>query len=688
VDNGSTDNCGIASMTVSPSTFSCNDIGAGGGAADLFFSEYIEGNNQNKTIEVFNGTGQAVNLSAGNYAIRVYYNGATTYTEFPLTGTVANGDVFVFGRNNAIPAILAETDQTTVVALWTGDDAVELVKGGVTLDIFGHIGEDPGSGWSAGGRVTLNQTLVRKPTVTGGVTVNPSVAGFPTLDTEWDYYAIDYIADLGSHTFSGGGTVPTVTLTVTDSVGNSDSCTATYTVLDTMAPALTCQNLTVTLDQNGEASITPQDVTATVSDNCGVGASSLDISTFDCSDVGTAGTPPTDLFISEYVEGSNQNKAIELFNGTGSAINLGAGNYAIRVYFNGSSSYTNIPLSGTVAAGDVFVLSRYNAAPAVLAQADQTTTTALWTGDDAIALVKGSTVLDIFGRIGEDPGSGWNTGGNVTINKTLVRNQTVTAGVTANPASGFPTLGTEWTMLLQDDFTNLGSHSVSIIPTGVLVTLSVGDDSYNVATCTATVTVQQQCSARFDTCNADMVVACPIPGGGAATVTWTAPSAVPSCPGCPVPTVSQVGGPASGSQFAQATNTTITYVATVPGGLSDTCTFAVIVPLCKTGPASDGLEPEGLPLTPEVGQQSWNPEVFPNPFREAVTIRFTGAIGEDAMLIVTDLNGREIHTQSSNLLESGTHQWTWTASGASAGIYFYRLQVGEHLAIGKVELVR
>ena len=44
---------------------------------------------------------------------------------------------------------------------------------------------------------------------------------------------------------------------------------------------------------------------------------------------------PTDLFISEYVEGSSNNKAIELFNGTGAPVDLAAGGYQLQLYFNG-----------------------------------------------------------------------------------------------------------------------------------------------------------------------------------------------------------------------------------------------------------------------------------------------------------------------------------------------------------------
>jgi uncharacterized protein len=81
---------------------------------------------------------------------------------------------------------------------------------------------------------------------------------------------------------------------------------------------------------------------------------------------------PTDIFFSEYVEGSGFNKAVEVFNGTGAAIDLGAAGYTLELYSNGASAPSQtVALTGTVADGDVFVVSRADADAALVAQADQ-----------------------------------------------------------------------------------------------------------------------------------------------------------------------------------------------------------------------------------------------------------------------------------------------------------------------------
>ena len=152
---------------------------------------------------------------------------------------------------------------------------------------------------------------------------------------------------------------------------------------------------------------------------------------------------PTDLFFSEYIEGSSNNKALEIFNGTASPINLTAGGYAIDMYFNGSgTSSLTINLTGTVAAGDVWVVAQASANATILAQADQTNGSGWYNGDDAVVLRKGATILDVIGQIGNDPGTEWGTGLTSTADNTLRRKPAICQGDT-NGADAFNP-ATEW----------------------------------------------------------------------------------------------------------------------------------------------------------------------------------------------------------------------------------------------------
>lgn len=193
----------------------------GDGASDLFISEYVEGSSSNKAIEIFNGTGASVDLSG--YKIELYSNGASSASNTQvLSGSLANDDVFVVYNSSASPAIIAVGDISSAVANFNGDDAVVLKKGDDIIDVFGIIGSDPGSAWTDGDYSTVDKTLVRKSTVTDGVTVNPA-SGFPTLATEWDLYNQDYSDDLGSHTFTGGVTLTEILGSPFTVVGTSRS---------------------------------------------------------------------------------------------------------------------------------------------------------------------------------------------------------------------------------------------------------------------------------------------------------------------------------------------------------------------------------------------------------------------------------------------------------------------------------
>jgi hypothetical protein len=77
-----------------------------------------------------------------------------------------------------------------------------------------------------------------------------------------------------------------VVLTVTDNNGNVSTCPATVTVEDNVAPVAICQSITVQLDASGNASITTADINNGSNDACGIASLSLDITSFDCSDVG------------------------------------------------------------------------------------------------------------------------------------------------------------------------------------------------------------------------------------------------------------------------------------------------------------------------------------------------------------------------------------------------------------------
>lgn len=197
----------------------------------------------------------------------------------------------------------------------------------------------------------------------------------------------------------------------------------------------------------------------------------------------------TELFISEYVEGPGNNNAIEIYNPTPASIDLTG--YSINRYGNGATSGPDTwPLSGNLATGQAITIGN--------GQLDSIWVSTYWSlpvdpvfyaacdlhgsgiyptpfyfnGNDAMTLEKGTNIIDIFGKVGEDPGNAWtddasagytdaNGGTWWTKRQTLVRKASVKKGVTVNPIVFNPTL--EYDSLPDATYSGMGTHNCDCI---------------------------------------------------------------------------------------------------------------------------------------------------------------------------------------------------------------------------------
>ena len=94
-----------------------------------------------------------------------------------------------------------------------------------------------------------------------------------------------YELDIDTFDCSNVGT-NSVILTVTDVNGNQSSCAATVTLEDNSAPVLVCSDVTVELNQDGVAFITPS-LVADITDNCGTSVVTINVQEVSCADIGT-----------------------------------------------------------------------------------------------------------------------------------------------------------------------------------------------------------------------------------------------------------------------------------------------------------------------------------------------------------------------------------------------------------------
>lgn len=193
--------------------------------SDLFISEYVEGWSNNKALEIYNPTTNAIDLS--EYMIIRYSNGAafvSSESAVVLNGTIQPNTTYVVvidkrtegGEGQEAPVWDELQDKAdgfycpeynvSKAMYFNGNDAVVLAKGSISdidnaqlVDLIGKIGEDPDlgeiegvdySGWTTespfvgvGAVVTTDHSLIRKPTVKEGVKINPTF--FDAL-AEWD----------------------------------------------------------------------------------------------------------------------------------------------------------------------------------------------------------------------------------------------------------------------------------------------------------------------------------------------------------------------------------------------------------------------------------------------------------------------------------------------------------------------
>ena len=215
-----------------------------------------------------------------------------------------------------------------------------------------------------------------------------------------------------------------------------------------------------------------------------------------------------DLFFSEYVEGWSNNKALEIYNPTADSIDLSA--YSISRYTNGDvQASTPQQLEGIIAPHDVFVIGLDKRDPNGTGYdapmwdgyytytdsitGEEVTTydidsdlqgkidfwangiyysgtdpdsaaiypmTMFFNGNDALTLERiGIGIVDLIGKVGEDPGAAWSDaqGNYWTKDHTLMRKSSITSGVVTNPLVFDPTM--EWDSLPANTFENLGFHN-------------------------------------------------------------------------------------------------------------------------------------------------------------------------------------------------------------------------------------
>ena len=174
-----------------------------------------------------------------------------------------------------------------------------------------------------------------------------------------------------------------------------------------------------------------------------------------CETTTNNGASESDLFFSEYMEGSSNNKALEIANFTGNTINLA--DYSLKLSANGNASWTTtytFPVNAEILHQDVYVIANGGLAVCTNVVDNLNNSITGFNGNDAIGLFKNEVLIDIIGTLGDATVFGENT--------TLVRKPEITA-----PTTLFDT--NQWNNFPSNTCDDLGQHTQ---------TLGINEESY------------------------------------------------------------------------------------------------------------------------------------------------------------------------------------------------------------------
>lgn len=355
-------------------------------------------------------------------------------------------------------------DPTT--ATWTTASTVEYVESGSVTNLAISVSGDVHIAlvytdiiFDSHGDWTISNLSIDTPSTDPVIAVNPTTVDFVTEAGILISQVVTVTANnLTEGIAVSGDTVPfSVTPTSLGIEGGDITITYEPTTVGTHMSSITLSSAganDITIPLNGTASL--GSVTATAATNVAsnsftanwdavAGAESYEIDAYTVEE--TIGGFATDLFISEYVEGTSNNKYIEIYNGTGTTVDLS--NYKVVLHANGSTASTNTQVLGSLQAslehGEIIILKNGSASldlPAGIIA--YTSSVCNFNGDDAIGLYKNDILLDSFGNIGTQSDYGTNI--------TLRRDSTIFSPniiYTENEWASFPV----------DTVDNLGSHT-------------------------------------------------------------------------------------------------------------------------------------------------------------------------------------------------------------------------------------
>ncbi|WP_028892116.1 T9SS C-terminal target domain-containing protein [Tenacibaculum sp. 47A_GOM-205m] len=268
IDNGSYDNCEVASMSLDKTSFDCSDVGAN--TVTLTVTD-TSGNSNTATAIITVEDVTPPTAICQDITVQLDDTGQVTITAIDID----NGS----------------TDVCGVAAMSLDKTTFDCTNVGVNNDVILTVEDINGNTNSCGATVTV-EDVTPPEAICQDITVQLDASGIATITAiDIDNGSTDTCGiasmSLDKTTFDCSSVgINIVTLTVEDTNGNTNSCAATVTIEDVTPPEAICQDITVPLDASGFVTITAADINNGSSDACGIASISIDKTTFDSTNVG------------------------------------------------------------------------------------------------------------------------------------------------------------------------------------------------------------------------------------------------------------------------------------------------------------------------------------------------------------------------------------------------------------------
>lgn len=375
----------------------------------LLITQYYEGTSNNKLLELTNVGGTEINLSTfsltrwANAGTEDWKTATTAGSIETLSGTLAAGESYVIANGStAIPITAGEADLTSGIITFNGDDSMALYNG---LDEFNEPIIDPANlvdvvSFTDAGSEGQNLSFVRKTTGTGyDLSPGTTFLDFPAI---WEVVTLEDVNSsvLGQDLFLGssalGSSAPVVSFAGASTVVNEDggsftlsvqilnpgpeavSVDVAFDVVNSSASLADVDNFTAQMvtfpagSSNGDS----RDVTVNITDDAETDLGEEAV--FILENLQTAGdariggnrsftasiidddTNIPQIYISEIADPADNYDArfIEIHNPTAEDVDLGATSWTLIVYFNANTSGTEIPLTGVIPAGGLYIIAK------------------------------------------------------------------------------------------------------------------------------------------------------------------------------------------------------------------------------------------------------------------------------------------------------------------------------------------